>query len=74
MKRFHTDILHAAAEYRKIVQDTVDEVKKSISANLNQYKTLEDLRNYALNEIERRDNATALDYLTHIDDFRYYRD
>ena len=74
MKEYHKDILLATAEYRKIVQDTVDEVRRNISANLDKHSTIESLRNYALNEIERRDNATALDYLKHIDDFRYYRD
>lgn len=74
MKQYHKDILLAAAEYRKIVQNAVDEVKNSIATDLDKYTTVESLRNYALNEIERRDNATALDYLKHIDDFRYYRD
>lgn len=74
MKQYHKDILLAAAEYRKIVQNTVDEVKGNISANLSQYTTIESLRDYALGEIERRDNAVALDYLKHIDDFRYYKD
>ena len=74
MKEYHKDILLATAEYRKIVQDTVDAVRRNISANLDKHSTIESLRNYALNEIERRDNATALDYLKHIDDFRYYRD
>lgn len=74
MKKYHKDILLAAAEYRKIVQDTVDAVKSNIAADLGKYTTVESLRSYALNEIERRDNAIALDYLKHIDDFRYYRD
>lgn len=74
MKQYHKDILLAAAEYRKIVQNTVDEVKGNISAKLSQYTTIESLRAYALSEIERRDNASALDYLKHIDDFRYYKD
>ena len=74
MKKYHKDILLATAEYRKIVQDTVDQVKQSISADLDKYTTIEALKSYALSEIERRDNATALDYLKHIDDFRYYRD
>ena len=74
MKKYHKDILLAAAEYRKIVQNTVDAVKGSIAADLGKYTTVESLRAYALKEIERRDNATALDYLKHIDDFRYYRD
>lgn len=74
MKKYHKDILLAAAEYRKIVQNTVDEVKQNISSELDKHSTIESLRSYALNEIERRDNATALDYLKHIDDFRYYRD
>ena len=74
MKKYHKDILLAAAEYRKIVQDTVDAVKNNIATDLDKYTTVESLRSYALNEIERRDNAIALDYLKHIDDFRYYRD
>lgn len=74
MKKYHKDILLATAEYRKIVQDTVDEVKRNIASELDKHSTIKSLRSYALNEIERRDNATALDYLKHIDDFRYYRD
>ena len=74
MKKYHKNILLAATEYRKIVQDTVDAVKNNIAADLGKYTTVESLRSYALNEIERRDNATALDYLKHIDAFRYYRD
>lgn len=74
MKQYHKNILLAATAYRQIVQDTVDTVRKNIFDDLSQYSTLDSLRNYALSEIERRDNATALDYLKHIDDFRYYRD
>lgn len=74
MKKYHKEILLAAAEYRKIVQSTVDAVRGGIAANLDKYTTIESLRNYALSEIERRDNATALDYLKHIDGFRYYKD
>lgn len=74
IKKYHKDILEATAEYRKIVQNAVDAVKKNIATNLDKYSDIETLRNYALNEIEHRDNAIALDYLKHIDDFRYYRD
>lgn len=74
MKKYHKDILLAVAEYRKLVQDTVDTVKSNIAADLDKYTTMEALRSHALNEIERRDNAAALDYLKHIDGFRYYRD
>lgn len=74
MKEYHRRILLAAAEYRKIVQGTVDEVSAQINAELQKIQTLERLRAYALKELELRDNATAHDYLKHIDDFRYYRD
>jgi len=74
MKEYHRRILLAAAEYRKIVQATVDAVTAQIDAELRKIQTLERLRAYALKELELRDNATALDYLKHIDDFRYYRD
>lgn len=74
MKMYHKDILFAVAKYRKIVQDTVDAVKSNIASDLGKYTSIESLRKYALNEIECRDNATALDYLKHIDEFRRYRD
>lgn len=74
IKNYHKDILIAVSEYRKIVQDTVDSVKFNITTDLCKYTTIESLRDYALKEIERRDNALALDYLKHIDDFRYYKD
>ncbi len=74
MNQYHKDILLAAEEYRKIVQDAVDKVKEKISDELNKYSTLESLRSYALNEIERRDNVIALAYLKNMDEFRYYKD
>ena len=74
MKEYHRRILEAASEYRNIVQTTVDSVRVDIETELHKYSTLERLRAYALAEIERRDNATALDYLKHIDDFRSYKD
>lgn len=73
MNLYHQEILLAVAEYRKTVQNAVDEVRKNISAELKKYTTIESLRNYALNEIERRDNETAHNYLKHIDDFRHYK-
>ena len=74
IKIYHKQILAAAAEYRKIVQNNVDHVHSEIEHKLDQISTFEELKEYALAEIERRDNAIALDYLKHIDDFRYYRD
>lgn len=74
MKEYHRRILLAVAEYRKIVQVTVDTVTAQIDTELRKIQNLEQLREYALKELERRDNAMALDYLKHIDDFRYYRD
>ena len=74
MKEYHTRILAAAAEYRKVVQSTIDRVKQSIAHELEQFKNIDDLKEYAIDAIVSRDNATALDYIKHIDDFRYYRD
>lgn len=61
MKQYHKDILLAASEYRKIVQNTINQVKESIFSDLEKFTTMESLRSYALEEIERRDNAVALD-------------
>lgn len=74
IEQYRKNIRLAVKEYRNIVQNAVDEVKNSIATDLDKYTTVESLRKYALNEIERRDNATALDYLKHIDDFRNYKD
>lgn len=74
MKQYHRDILLAAAEYRKVIQTTVDKSRSDIASKLAEYSTLESLKDYALREIEQRDNAIALDYLKHIDDFRHYPD
>lgn len=74
MKEYHRQILLAAKEYRKIVQSTVDQVRQEISIELSRFNQIEHLRAYALKSIEMRDNATALDYLKHIDDFRNYKD
>lgn len=74
MKQYHEDILLAVAEYRNIVQNAIDEAKNSIDIELDKYTTVESLRDYAFKEILRRDNATAIDYLKHIDKFRCYGD
>ena len=74
MKDYHRIILLACAEYRKIVQSTIDEVKTSVKHDLERFEDIDALRDYVAEEIVGRDNATALDYLKHIDDFRYYRD
>lgn len=74
MKEYHRQILLAAAEYRRIVQCTVDDVIASVRADLDRFTDIEEMKSYVADEIVKRDNATALDYLKHIDDFRYYRD
>lgn len=74
MKIYHKNILLAAAEYRKLVQKNIDQSARIINQKLDQFTTMEGLKNYALQEIERRDNASALEYLRHIDRFRYYKD
>ena len=74
MKEYHRLILLAAAEYRRIVQNTVDEVIAAVRADLDRFDNIDEMKQYVADEIVKRDNATALDYLKHIDDFRYYRD
>lgn len=74
MKDYHRRILLAAAEYRRIVQNTVDSVIAAVREDLDRFTSIEEMKEYVANEIVKRDNATALDYLKHIDDFRYYRD
>ena len=74
MKEYHRLILLAAAQYRKIVQAAVDAVKTAVVEDLNRFTDIDELKDYVADEIVKRDNATALDYLKHIDVFRYYRD
>lgn len=74
MKEYHRCILLAANEYRSIVQESIDDVKNAIIADLDRFDDIEQLKEYVAEEIIKRDNSQALDYLKHIDDFRYYRD
>jgi len=74
LKVYHRDILLAVAEYRKLIQETIDQSANVIYQKLNEFSSMEALKKYAVQEIERRDNATALEYLKHINSFRYYRD
>lgn len=74
MKEYHRIILLAVAEYRLSVQNTVDSVKSAVRSDLDRFDDINKMKDYVVNEIVKRDNATALDYLKHIDDFRYYRD
>lgn len=72
IREYHKKILEAVEEYRKIVEDTVTETKLNVLKEMSQYKSIDDLRDYALKMIVDRDNATALDYLKHINDFRHF--
>lgn len=74
MKEYHRVILQAASEYRKIVQETIDETKRRIILDLERFDDIDELRQYVSEAIVRRDNSNAVDYLKHIDEFRYYRD
>lgn len=74
LKEYHRRILLAAAEYRKVVQTAVNEAKERISRDMDSFTSFDDLKTYAVQEILRRDNSAALDYLNHIDAFRFYRD
>lgn len=74
MKEYHRVILLAVAEYQKNIQSAVGQVRMNISAELDKYTEIEQLRAYALKAIEIRDNAVALEYLKHIGAFRSYRD
>lgn len=74
MKEYHRCILQAVAEYRRIVQETIDATKTAIINELSRFENLDELKEYTATEIVRRDNATAIDYLKRIDDFRRYKD
>lgn len=74
MKEYHRVILQSASEYRKIVQQTIDETKRRIILDLERFDNIDELRQYVSEAIVSRDNSLAVDYLKHIDDFRYYRD
>jgi len=74
MKLYHRDILLAVAEYRRIVQETIDRVKQSIITDMNRFNNIDEIKSYVATEIVRRDNAIAMDYLKRIDEFRYYKD
>lgn len=74
MKEYHKEILLAVAEYKRIVNNTIESVKSAVRVDLGRFDNVEDLKEYAIEEIVKRDNALALDYLNHIDEFRYYND
>lgn len=70
--RYHHRILSAVQEYRNIIEHSIDAMKKKILSDLNRYSDYNSLRAYVLNEIGRRDNAIAFDYLNNIDKFRKF--
>ena len=74
MKEYHSQILNATSEYRKLIQETIGLVNAKIDMELNKYTTFETLRAYAFEQLKNRDNAIALDYLNHINEFRKYKD
>ncbi|WP_028130620.1 HindIII family type II restriction endonuclease [Selenomonas sp. AE3005] len=74
IKEYHSRIISAIAEYRKIVESTIIETEKNISTEMEQFKTIDELKEYALKMIISRDNCQAIEYLKHIDEFRTYKD
>lgn len=74
IRNYHQRILKATAEYRKIIKQAILEKEKSIKSELSQFNSRSELEKHAINMIVNRDNAEALDYLKHIDDFRKYND
>ena len=56
------------------MQETIDATKAAIINGLSRFEDLDELKEYTATEIVRRDNATAIDYLRRIDDFRRYKD
>lgn len=74
MKEYHRRILNAVSLYRNIIQEEVDAVKRSVLFELDKFDDIDLLRAHVAEMIVKRDNAIALDYIKHIDDFRYYRD
>lgn len=73
IKNYHDRIILATKEYRGLVQSTVEEVRQSISEEVNKIDYIDALRKFTIEQLAVRDNAVALDYLKHIDDFRSYK-
>jgi len=74
IKAYHRTILDAVVLYKKIIQETIDKVKNSVLLDLAKIKDIDELSARAVEMIVERDNALAIDYIKHIDDFRYYKD
>jgi hypothetical protein len=72
IREYRESILLAVNEYRKIIQNSIDEDKKIITERVNGYKSIEDLKQYCINELGKSKTETANEYLRHIDDFRHY--
>lgn len=69
---YRKEIVSAVAYYRAIVQAVIDETRDNLRTKFSKFTSLEELIEHAIQEIEERDNAVALDYLKRIDEFRVY--
>lgn len=71
---FHKTIISSIELYKKIIQDSIDNTNRMILVEVKNINDVQSLQDYVVNAISERDNAQALDYLKHIEQFRSYKD
>lgn len=74
LKEYHRKILVAVSFYKELINNNINEMKRKISNDLRVYTTLESLREYTSEVIERNNNGLAHSYLKRINEFRQYDD
>lgn len=72
IKSYRDMIIIARDEYRKLVENEMKKKKSNIESSINAFSDIEELKQHAITEIDKYENAKNRDYISRIDQFRKY--
>lgn len=72
INKYRDKIVAARDKYRKLVCDDMKDKKTQIEKRINAFDNIEELKEHAICELDKFENAQNRDYLDRIDEFRKY--
>lgn len=72
INKYRDKIVAARDKYRKLVCDDMKDKKTQIEQKINAFDNIEELKEHAICELDKFENAQNRDYLDRIDEFRKY--
>ena len=71
-RKLASQLMIARDEYRKLVENEIKKKKSNIESSINAFSDIEELKQHAITEIDKYENAKNRDYISRIDQFRKY--